>query len=160
MSDAESAAPQALDPFADTRPKLYSIAAIDLATFLSSWLAGAFLLASNYRRFGDNPAARKALLIGFLSLVALVLVGGTIVVPERFAKAEQFVYQAVQVGVIHLIARRLQGTAIANHKAAGGKLYSRWRAAGIALLLLPVALIVIVAIALLFPGLPAFQEAA
>ncbi len=138
-----------VNSFASERPKLYTVAAIDLATFLSSWLAGAFLMASNYRRFGNFTAARTTLLIGVLGLVIFIFVDYMIVLPERFHPLAWLVGKVIRVGGIHIAARRLQGAAISNHEAAGGALFSPWRAVGISILLIPVALAILYLLAFL-----------
>ncbi len=59
-------------------------------------------------------------------------------VPQQYETYMQFVFQGIQIGVISMVAKRLQGEAFYAHEEKGGQFYSNWRATGIALLLLPV----------------------
>jgi hypothetical protein len=140
------------------KPKLYSVVAIDIATVVGSWLAGAVLISRNYSRLGDRDAARNAILFGIAATVALAVVILSIVVPENAERGVRYVSEGVQVGMIHLLASRFQGAALKSHEAAGGEFYSRWRAFGIGILVLPAVIALFVALVLLFPNLPALRE--
>lgn len=120
--------------------KLYSIASIGLATFLASWLAGAVLISRNYARLGNRRAACVSILFGVLGLVLLLVAVFSIEVPPQYETYMPVAFQGIQIGVISMIAIRLQGEALSTHERKGGQLYSNWRAAGIALLLLPVVI--------------------
>jgi len=138
--------------------RLYDLRAIDIATFLSSWFAGAFLLSRNLRALGRLDDARNVLLVGFLALFPLAFLLGFIVVPEAYERALSCAVQTAQVGLVHLTAKRLHAHDLESHAAAGGGFFSRWRAAGVALLLLPVAFAVFFGVVLAFPNLPALAE--
>lgn len=45
-------------------------------------------------------------------------------------------FQLGQAAIVHFAALKVQGGAIEKHRASGGLFYSRWRAAGISLLLI------------------------
>ena len=158
MTQTQDRTLRAPDPFAVERPKLYSIGGIDIATFLCSWFAGAFLIARNYHQFGKPESARNALLLGFAGIVCLSFAVFSVVVPERYEQALSAAIQGIQVLMVHLLAKRLQGRALSNHVELGGTFYSRWRAAGVAVLLLPVVLALMVAVALAFPQLPGIAK--
>jgi hypothetical protein len=119
--------------------KLYSLGSIGLATFLASWFAGAVLISRNYSRLDKRRASRISILLGVLSFVPLVIAIFLIEVPQEYEGLLVVVFQGIQVSVISMIAKRLQGEAFAAHEGKGGQFYSNWRAAGIALLLAPVA---------------------
>ena len=145
-------------PGQPARSKLYSASSIGVATFFGSWLAGAVLISQNYRRLGDPDAARNALVVGIASTVALILFTFSIVVPPTAERALAHGLQAAQVAVIHLVLSKVQGAALKSHASAGGEFFSRWRALGISLLLLPAALGIGLGLAFLFPTLPAIRE--
>ncbi len=121
--------------------KLYSLGSIGLATFLASWFAGAVLISRNYSRLDKRRASRNSILLGVLSFVPLVIAVFLIEVPQEYEGLLAVVFQAIQVSVISMIAKRLQGEAFSAHEEKGGQFYSNWRAAGVALLLAPVAVV-------------------
>ncbi len=117
--------------------KLYSLGSIGLATFLGTSVAGAVLISRNYARLDKRRASRISILLGVLSVVPLLLVA-FLIEYEAYMPA---LFEGIQLGVIIMIAKRLQGEAFSAHEEKGGQFYSNWRAAGIALLLAPVALV-------------------
>ena len=77
MSDLQRSSPtipatRDFEPFDPGRPqyKLYSLAAIDLATFLGSLVAGSLLLAANFRNFGNHDSSRNAIVLGLTAFAA------------------------------------------------------------------------------------------
>ncbi len=123
--------------------KLYSLGSIGLATLLASWFAGAVLISRNYARLDKRRASRISILLGILSLVPLLFAVFLIEVPQQYETYMPVVFQGIQIGVISMIAKRLQGEAFSAHEEKGGQFYSNWRAAGIALLLAPVAVVLL-----------------
>jgi hypothetical protein len=138
--------------------RLYDTRGIDLATFFGSWFAGAFLASRNLKALGRPDDARNALFLGFFGLIPLGLVTLSIVVPVEYERPLTFAIQGVQVWVVHVATVRVLGADLKHHAASGGQFYSRWRAVGMALLLLPLSLGFLLAIAFAFPNLPALQE--
>jgi len=109
---------------------LYSPAAVGLATFLGSPLAGTVFMAINYRRLGKTGAAVCALVVGLLATVILVALG---VVTQSSA--------GVGIGIAGFLgtlfaAKALQGPTVEQHQAAGGKIGSTGIAAVVGLLFL------------------------
>ena len=72
--DVISPDPVVVDPRLRPQYKLYSLAAIDLATFFGSALAGAFLLTGNFRRLGNSDSARNVLFLGLAVFFGFALV--------------------------------------------------------------------------------------
>lgn len=147
-SDHEPAAPSI---------KLYDLRAIEIATVFASVIGGAFLLSRNFKALGQNDKARNSMIIGVLGMVAVCLLAFSIVVPETARGGFELIFQAAQVFVVYLVASRVNGTAIREHRSTDGKFYSRWRAAGISLLLLPIPLVAFVGVFAAFPNLPALR---
>ncbi|HEX5065028.1 MAG TPA: hypothetical protein VFY49_02865 [Myxococcota bacterium] len=145
-------------PGTPPKPKLYSASGIDVATFFGSWLAGAILISRNFSRLGNPDAARNAIIIGAAGTIALAFVALSLAVPASAERALQHGFQAVQVAVIHLVVSRAQGAPLKEHTAAGGEYFSRWRALGISLLVFPIAVVLVLGVAYLFPNLPALGE--
>jgi hypothetical protein len=116
--------------------RLYDLRAMDIGTALSSLFAGAFLISRNFAALGDQEAARKALVLGFVGLLALAFLLVLAPTSPRYDGLTRLAFQVGQVGIVHFAAVKVQGNAIEKHRASGGLFYSRWRAAGISLLLI------------------------
>jgi len=99
---------------------------VALAALLGSPLAGAVLIASNYRKLGQAGNGFLALLLGAAASVGLMYMGLKMTVNPTVATI-------VLVVCIGLAAKELQGNAISTHVAWGGQLYSKWRAVWVAL---------------------------
>jgi hypothetical protein len=117
-------------------PRLYDFRAMDIATILSSLFAGAFLISRNFAALGDHESARKALALGFVGLLPLAFLLAVAPTSPRYDGLTRLAFQLGQTAIVHFAAGRVQGNAIAKHRASGGLFYSRWRAAGISLLLI------------------------
>jgi len=111
--------------------RLYSASAVDVATLCGSIFAGLLLMSLNFRALGEDDRARRTLtLAAVVSVVTFVTIGlipPTVPIPTS-------VYHGAQVLVAHLYVTRVQGDRLGRHVATGGRLYSKWRAAGIGLL--------------------------
>jgi hypothetical protein len=104
---------------------LYDTASIGLAAFLGSPLAGTVLIASNYRKLGQGSNATIALVLGAAASAGLILLGLKSTQSPLIASIVLFIATWVA-------ARQLQEQAVKTHVAWGGKLYSKWRAFGVA----------------------------
>lgn len=122
--------------------------AATLATFLGAPIAGAVVLAMNYRRLGRSSAALRAVLWGLLATAALIGLG--FVLADR---SPAFLVALIPVAIMAQLAKTLQGEAFEQHKQAGGKVASMWKAAGIGLVSLVGLLAVIFVIAIAMESL-------
>ena len=115
----------AAGPAATSSHPLYDQRAVTIATLLGSSLAGGLLMTLNARRLG-LPAPNRPLLVCF----AFLFVGAvaSAFLPEQ---VPPIVYTLVILAAVVAYFDRTQQAAIALHRARGGKLESRWRAAGI-----------------------------
>ncbi len=141
-------------PFDPARPqyKLYSLAAIDLATFLGSLVAGSFLLAANFRNLGSSDSSRDssrrsivyetsaARNVIFLGLTAFAAFAVALVWLPPALEELPLPFLLLQVAAAHMYGKWKQGDALDHHKRAMGFFHSKWRAAGIGLLATPLAL--------------------
>jgi serine/threonine protein kinase len=123
--------------------RLFDTASVTLATFLGSPFAGTVLMAHNYRRLGKRGHAIAALAAGLAATVGSGLL--TNVLPP----AVVFVLGIVMLVILSVVARQIQGPAVAEHVRQGSRRGSRWAAAGIGLAVLAAYLGVIYAIPLL-----------
>ena len=106
--------------------RLYDVGAVFLAAFLGSPLAGAVLIASNYRKLGQGGNGILALIVGAAASAGLILMSLKSTQSPAIASIVLFVCTG-------LAARELQGNAIKTHVAWGGQLFSKWRAVGVAI---------------------------
>jgi hypothetical protein len=119
-------------PVASVVP-LYTPNQVAVATFLASALAGAWLVAANFRAVGQPIRARHSLWIGIGVTIATVLFG--LVLPERFPNI--VLPLGVAAGVRALVERHFAAM-LAEHAATGGELRSWWRVVGISALIIAV----------------------
>jgi hypothetical protein len=113
--------------------RLFDSTSVGIATFLGTTVAGATLMAINYRRLGKGSNAIVAF-VGGVAALGLV-VGFGYLIPS---------YASTGVGVglvlaMREIAKSLQGKAVEEHVRDGGELGSRWIASGIGLAWLAIA---------------------
>lgn len=113
--------------------KFYSLESISLATFLGGPIAAAILIRRNFLNVNEDKKALNTLFIGILS--TLLLFVGIFSLPESFwDKIPSYIVPGIYTGIIYLIAERMQGQLIRDHKENKGSFFSAWRATGIGLL--------------------------
>jgi hypothetical protein len=108
--------------------RVYSPGDVALATFLGAPVAGAIVLALNYRKWGQKPLAAAAVAVGFL--VTAVFFWLAWITPSYIPA---FVFLLPQVVGGYFVAKWLQGRRVEAHLAAGGPKASTGRAALIGL---------------------------
>lgn len=104
---------------------LFDASSVTIATLLGAPVAGAILMAVNYRRLGKEVNAAVAFLIG-LAVTILAMIGGNLIPASGL-----YAIPIVLLVVMRSIAQNLQGPAVQQHVTSGGKLGSRWIAVGI-----------------------------
>jgi len=120
--------PSPLPPSTIPAYKLYDANSVGLATLLGSPLTGSILIALNHRRLKKPGWAISAVFLGVIVTALGVLLA--FVIPQGLSVG-------VSVGLLFAMrgcAQGLQGRDIEEHQREGGKLASRWAAAGIAIL--------------------------
>ena len=137
-------APPVAEPPAPPRP-LYNVGHIVLATFLGSPLAGAILMALNYRRL-NPPLMVVTLLLGALATVVVMAIA--FVVPDNFPN---MVIPGAYTGGMAAVASATQGQAIKQAAAAGEAKASGWRAAGVGVATIVPVLVLTLGVAMLLP---------
>lgn len=140
----------------DTQPKkVFGTGAISLATFLGGPLAGGFVMAKNFRLFGQPRAALNAVFLGIITTILLFL--ALLYLPEGiFDKIPNAIIPAIYTGVIGILADRMQGPAIRKLMEEGAVKASNWIAAGYGFIGLVIygALIAVAIFAVPFAGYP------
>jgi hypothetical protein len=128
QSSTSSAGPEGLTtPQAVPTYKLFDSTSVGIATLLGSALAGATLMAINYRRLGKATEAVIAMIIAAAAMAIVIGVGSWVPATASSAVA------ILLVVLTRSIANQVQGAAIERHVNEGGELASRWKAAGVGL---------------------------
>jgi hypothetical protein len=107
--------------------KLFKHTAVTLATVLGSVLAGAMVMAINFKRVGRPGAMWAWLLAGTVGLAAVFALPDLPGVPLM-------AYAWPQVFAMHYIAKRMLKGHLDRHLLDGGKLVSLWWAAGVGMI--------------------------
>jgi len=107
--------------------KIYSLGQISAAALVGSPIAGAILIASNFRAFGLPDSSKNSLLLGVASTVIIIVAG--FFVPESTPNS---VIPAIYCTIIYYLAKHYQGVKVDDFIEAGGQKYSHWRVFGIA----------------------------
>lgn len=110
--------------------RLFDSTSVLLATLFGSPLAGAALMAINYRRLGNPSSAKRAFLIGIVVTAAAIFVGFKFTPPFWLSTP---IALGLALGTKQA-AETYQGGAIAAHATSGGRLSSRWAALGVGIL--------------------------
>jgi hypothetical protein len=135
-------------------PPLYSLTAIGIATFLGSFLAGGYMLASNYIALGKRRLGMYTIYASLALLLVFVVISAQ--VPQ--SSTGVIVMTMVQVVLALLIANKLQGPMFASFEQMGGEYHSLWRAVLIGLVASLIALMVLVVFVAFF-GIEALPTA-
>jgi hypothetical protein len=106
--------------------KAYSPGQVTAAAFIGLPIAGCILLASNFTLFGAPERRSQALIWGFVSTIAVLLLA--FVLPENFPNA---VIPAAYTSAMQQIARKTQAIQFYEYIEAGGPKHSHWRVFGI-----------------------------
>ena len=125
---------------------LFSVGQISGATFVGSPLAGAYMLAQNFRRLDAPKKSTMALVLGTLSTIALFFIGYFL--PDGFLNA---LLPASYTGAMAALARNRQGTAIQDHFARGGVKASFGHAALVGTISLVLVVVVFFSVVLSIP---------
>ena len=129
--------------------KLHSGYSVLIATFLGSPMAGCIVMAINFFRLGMKRQGWLTLL-GGLGATGL-LIAAACAVPDSW-HGSNIAFLALQMGGMSFAANKLQGGILKEHTDAGGVLASRWKAAGIGLLMCVVLFGSIIGVAFLTTG--------
>jgi disulfide bond formation protein DsbB len=107
--------------------KLYSVGGVAIATFFASVFMGGIFMAINYKRLGNKVAAWKTLGFSFLALVANLVIADLLP-----ANVPPMVLSLPFLLAMGQAMSQLQGRLLAEHVHNQGQLESKWKAFGIA----------------------------
>ncbi len=104
---------------------LFDSVAVAIATLLGSPIAGTTVMAVNYHRLKSAGKGVAAVALGLVATLLAIFFGN---------KIPYFLSLTIAIGLLLLtksLAQVLQGADVSDHVNRGGKLGSRWAAAGI-----------------------------
>ena len=104
--------------------RVYRVGGIIAATFLGGPLAGGYMLAMNFKAFGEQTKARWSLAATFVFAIALCFL---VVFVPAFARLPRQLVPLTYSGIVWLVAHHFQHERIAAHTAAGGMKHPWWR---------------------------------
>jgi len=140
----------------DKPNKIYTNKTISIATFFGGPLAAGFLIAHNFKVFGNKSAANKTLLIGIL--VTLLLFALIYSLPNNLlGKLPSTILPAVYTAIIALLVEKYQGDQIKEFLQNQGQKASGLTAAGFGVLGLSAIILFIIAISSVYP-FPGYEK--
>ncbi|MFR0691680.1 hypothetical protein ACLUTX_19945 [Enterobacterales bacterium AE_CKDN230030158-1A_HGKHYDSX7] len=125
-------------PAAATGEPLYRLAAVGIATFFGTPIAGAWVMMQNLKALGCLEEVRKAWMMGLGFTIGIFVIGYFL--PDNISGAPMSI--ATVVGM-YQFAKQTFGVALEQHAAGGGQWRSNWRAFGVSLLILAAVMAVI-----------------
>lgn len=111
--------------------KLYSVGGVAIATFFASVFMGGIFMAINYKRLGNKVAAWKTLGFSFLALVANLVIADLLP-----ANVPPMVLSLPFLLAMGQAMSQFQGRFLAEHVQNQGQLESKWKAFGIAFIVM------------------------
>jgi hypothetical protein len=116
--------------FQEADNRLYSQAAIAIATYLGGPIAAGALMRRNFINLGQEQWGKHAFFFGFVATVLVFL--GIFLLPDAVIdKIPDALIPAIYTGIVFLFVERIQGPKLKEHKESNGPFFSKWRAAGI-----------------------------
>ncbi len=130
-----------LDNQLNTTSKIYSSPKILIATFIGGLLAPTYLIYENFKAFGENSKANKALIIGILVTIVLYISVLTITI-----EIPSTIFGVAYIGLTYGVIKVQFGTRLEVHEKNGGLMYSWGRTLLIAFMSLLITIASIFAI--------------
>ncbi len=107
--------------------KVYNERAILVATFIGGPLAGAYLMAENFKVFNEPQKGKMAWLIGGATLF-IILCMASLLPNQITEKMPNALLPLLYAWGYYYLAQHFQASALATHINTGGEPYSWWRA--------------------------------
>jgi len=124
-----------------TGEPLYRLAAVGIATFFGTPIAGAWVVVQNLKALGRDSDLRNAWLMGLGFTLGIFILGYFL--PDNISGTPIAVASVVGM---YQFAKQSFGAALEQHLAGGGQWRSNWRAFGISLLFLLAVIAVILVV--------------
>ena len=127
--------------------KIYNENMVRISTLLAGPFAAAYLMAENYKTFGQEKRARQTLLYG--AIATIFIFGTLLVLPEKVVeKVPYFLLPVLFAIIAQFFMRKLQTPEIETYLAGGGQKHSRWAVARVSGLVLIGELLAVAALVL------------
>lgn len=126
--------------------KVYKDREIWVGTLLGGTLTAGYMVAENYKAFGETGKVRKTWFITIATTAILFLV---LFFAPYVDRLPNHLFSLVCAGIIIVLAQLFQGEKINAHIRAGGRIQSWWKTLGVGFIGLAVTLIPILGIAMI-----------
>ena len=126
------------------RGKVYKDKAIWVGTFFGGPLAAGYIIAENFKVFGEHHNAKKTWI--YTIIFTIVLFSGIFLIPN-IEKIPKQIIPIIYTAIAYSLCQRLQGQKIVEHINAGGQYYKWWRALLIGIIGMIITFLPIVGIA-------------
>jgi hypothetical protein len=131
--------------------KVYKDRAIWTGTFLGGPLVAGYMMAKNFKVFGDK---RKYIKTWIFSIIATVIIfGGVFLIPDNVNIPNQII-PLFYTGIAYLLVYRFQKQKINAHISAGGKFYNWWRVIAVGFIGLAITIIPVFAFFFIYDAIP------
>lgn len=111
--------------------KIYSERAISVATFMGGPLVAGYLMAENFKVFGDAQKVKKAWIISILSTIfAFALI---FLIPENI-NIPNVIFPLIYMSITSYLVKIHQEQKIKEHLHQGGEKYNWWRTIAISII--------------------------
>ena len=122
--------------------KIYNENMVRVSTLLAGPFAAAYLMAENYKTFGQEKLARQTLIYG--SVATVFIFGTLMVLPEKVLdKVPHFLLPIVFSVISQFIMRRFQTPEVENYLTEGGQKHSNWKVARVSALVFALELLAV-----------------
>lgn len=116
-----------LDP--TTGNRIYSVSSIRIASFIGGPLAGAYLIAANFKQLGEGNKVAKTWLWSIVIFTAVMTI--SFFLPDSIPN---IVYNLIFFLIVSFFVQKYQAEKIEAHVNSGGLTYKTYRAVLIAIL--------------------------
>lgn len=122
--------------------KIYNEKMVRVSTLLAGPFAAAYLMAENYKTFGQEKRAKQTLIYG--SLATVFIFGTLLLLPEKVLdKVPQFLLPILFSIIAQFLMRRFQTPDVENYLTEGGQKHSNWKVARVSALVFVLELLAI-----------------
>ncbi|MBB5634705.1 hypothetical protein HDE68_000590 [Pedobacter cryoconitis] len=112
---------------------IFTEKAIYFGTYLGGPLTSGYLFAENFKLFGEPEKARKALLYGIITTIALITAIYFLPI-KMVSKTPYFIIPIIYTSIAQYIFQRSQKNNTIDYISNGGKAFSLWRVFAISLI--------------------------
>lgn len=135
--------------------KIYKDKEVWVGTYLGGPLVAGYLIAENFKVFGEMNKARRTWIIAIISTVAIF--SGAFFAPY-IDRIPNFLFPLIYTGIAYVLVQMYQGENINAHIRAGGQIHSWWKTLGVALIGILITLIPVVGVAYLVDAAATVNE--